>query len=110
MLQTIELVPGGSRVFVTEENKFRYLDALAQHRFVNSVKDQVDAFIHGLNEIVPDNILSIFDENELEVRPNPFDFYIAPINSWFNEKNSSAFLVSFGSTSCLWKVIGMPFL
>jgi apoptosis-resistant E3 ubiquitin protein ligase 1 len=66
-LQTVELLPGGSRMIVTNENKFRYLDALAQHRLVHSVKDQVDAFVRGLNELVPDSILSIFDENELEV-------------------------------------------
>ena len=63
----MELLPGGSRMIVTNENKFRYLDALAQHRLVHSVKDQVDAFVRGLNELVPDSILSIFDENELEV-------------------------------------------
>lgn len=49
------------------QNKYAYLDALAQYRLVNSVKDQVEAFLRGLNELVPDNLLSIFDENELEV-------------------------------------------
>ena len=66
-MQTIELVPGGSRLVVTNDNKLRYLDALAQHRLVNNVKDQVEAFIRGLSQLVPDNLLSIFDENELEV-------------------------------------------
>ena len=64
----MELIPGGTRIAVDNVNKYRYLDALAQHRLVNSVRDQVDAFIHGLGELVPDNLLSIFDENELEVR------------------------------------------
>lgn len=64
----MELIPGGTRIAVDNVNKYRYLDALAQHRLVNSVRDQVDAFIHGLAELVPDNLLSIFDENELEVR------------------------------------------
>lgn len=63
----MDLIPDGAHVAVNNENKLRYLDALAQHRLVNSVKDQVDSFLHGLNELVPDNLLSIFDENELEV-------------------------------------------
>lgn len=63
----MELIPGGTRIAVDNVNKYRYLDVLAQHRLVNSVKDQVDAFIRGLSELVPDNLLSIFDENELEV-------------------------------------------
>jgi len=60
-------VSGGSRIAVTNDNKLRYLDALAQHRLVNPVKEQVSAFIRGLNELVPDHLLSIFDENELEL-------------------------------------------
>lgn len=63
----MDLIPDGANIKVDNANKYRYLDVLAQHRLVNSVKDQVDAFIRGLSELVPDNLLSIFDENELEV-------------------------------------------
>lgn len=63
----MELIPGGAKTPVNNKNKYRYLDALAQHRLVNAVKDQVEAFLRGLNELIPDNLLSIFDENELEV-------------------------------------------
>ena len=68
-MQVVDLVPGGSQMTVTNDNKLRYLDALAQHRLVNPVKDQINAFIRGLGELVPDQLLSIFDENELEVYP-----------------------------------------
>ena len=44
-----------------------YLDALAQYRLSVKVKNEVDAFLTGLNDIIPDNLLCIFDENELEV-------------------------------------------
>ena len=66
-VQVIEIIPGGALRPVNNDNKCRYLDALAQHKLVNSVKDQVSAFISGLNSIIPDNLLSIFDENELEL-------------------------------------------
>ena len=69
-------MPGGQHLYVNEQNKFQYLDALAQHRLVNPVKEQVNAFITGLNELVPDNLLSIFDENELEVFTVPYYFAI----------------------------------
>ena len=65
--KTIELVPNGAKVRVTNASKNQYLDALAQQRLCNSVKDEVDSFLKGLNGIIPDNLLSIFDENELEV-------------------------------------------
>lgn len=65
--KTVELIPNGSKTRVTNATKNQYLDALAQQRLCNSVKDEVDSFLKGLNGIIPDNLLSIFDENELEV-------------------------------------------
>jgi hypothetical protein len=65
--QIVELVPGGIKIRVTNQTKHQYLDALAQYRLANSVKDEMEHFLKGLNELIPDNLLSIFDENELEV-------------------------------------------
>lgn len=67
LTKTVELIPNGSRVRVTNATKLQYLDALAQQRLCANVKDEVDSFLKGLNGIIPDNLLSIFDENELEV-------------------------------------------
>lgn len=67
LTKTIDLIPNGSKVRVRNSNKNQYLDALATHRFSNNVKDEIDSFLKGLNLIIPDNLLSIFDENELEV-------------------------------------------
>lgn len=47
--------------------KRHYLDSLAQYRLATSVKDEIETFLKGLNDIIPDNLLCIFDENELEV-------------------------------------------
>ncbi|KAI5745246.1 hypothetical protein M8J76_009483 [Diaphorina citri] len=65
--ETVELIPNGSKIPVTDENKLSYLDALARYRLVSSVKDEVEAFLKGLNDLIPDNLLCIFDENELEL-------------------------------------------
>ena len=67
LIKLAELIPGGSKVRVTNDMKLRYLDALAQHRLANSIRSEVDHFLRGLNELIPDNLLGIFDENELEV-------------------------------------------
>lgn len=72
LLRTVELVPGGAKIKVTNASKHRYLDSLAQFRLATSVRDEVEAFLKGLNELIPDNLLSIFDENELEVLINIF--------------------------------------
>ena len=65
--QVVELIPNGSKIAVTNSNKLRYLDALAQYKLASNVKEEVEGFLKGLNELIPDNLLSIFDENELEV-------------------------------------------
>ncbi|CAH1791950.1 unnamed protein product [Owenia fusiformis] len=65
--QVIELKPGGAKTKVTNKNKLKYLDKLAQHRLANCIKDEMEAFLKGLNDLIPDNLLGIFDENELEL-------------------------------------------
>lgn len=67
LAKTVELVPNGSRIPVTNDNKLSYLDSLARYRLVTCIKDEVDAFLKGLNDLIPDNLLCIFDENELEL-------------------------------------------
>ena len=67
LLRTVELIPNGSKTKVTNTNKLQYLDALAQYRLSTSVKEQVEHFLKGLNDLIPDNLLCIFDENELEL-------------------------------------------
>ncbi|XP_074005153.1 apoptosis-resistant E3 ubiquitin protein ligase 1 isoform X2 [Numenius arquata] len=65
--KVVELVTGGAQVPVTNENKILYLNLLAQYRLASQVREEVDHFLKGLNELVPENLLAIFDENELEL-------------------------------------------
>ncbi|XP_043473097.1 apoptosis-resistant E3 ubiquitin protein ligase 1 isoform X1 [Leptopilina heterotoma] len=67
LLKVAELIPGGGKIRVTNDTKLRYLDALAQHRLASSSRNEIDHFLRGLNELIPDNLLGIFDENELEL-------------------------------------------
>lgn len=67
LVKTVELIPNGSRIKVMNSTKLQYLDALAQYKLATNIKDEMEAFLKGLNELIPDNLLSIFDENELEV-------------------------------------------
>jgi len=65
----VDLISNGRKVVVTNENKEEYLNALAQYRLLTRVKRETESFLKGLSEIVPDGLLSNFDENELEVSP-----------------------------------------
>ncbi|XP_024151244.1 E3 ubiquitin-protein ligase NEDD4a isoform X2 [Oryzias melastigma] len=62
-----ELKPGGADIVVTNENKKEYIDIVMQWRFVHRVQKQMAAFKDGFFELVPEDLIKIFDENELEL-------------------------------------------
>ncbi|XP_039444803.1 E3 ubiquitin-protein ligase Nedd-4-like isoform X6 [Culex pipiens pallens] len=62
-----ELKPNGADIEVTNDNKDEYIKLVIEWRFVARVKDQMQAFLEGFGQIVPLNMLKIFDENELEL-------------------------------------------
>jgi len=66
-LVTIELKPGGEDVAVTEENKKEYVDSVVAYRVHGRVKEQFDAFMEGLLELIPRDLINVFDERELEL-------------------------------------------
>ncbi|XP_045768225.1 apoptosis-resistant E3 ubiquitin protein ligase 1 isoform X2 [Maniola jurtina] len=67
LVETKDLVPNGSTIRVRNDSKLKYLDALAQWRLAARWRAETDAFLRGLTLLVPDNLLAIFDENELEL-------------------------------------------
>lgn len=66
-LITVELKPGGGDIPVTEENKKEYVDAVVEYRISKRVKEQFDAFMEGLLELIPRDLINVFDERELEL-------------------------------------------
>ena len=63
---TIELRPDGEGIPVTEENKAEYVDAVVHYRISKRVQDQFESFMSGFNELVPQGLIEVFDERELE--------------------------------------------
>lgn len=64
---TVELKPGGADVPVTEENKKDYVSAIVEYRISKRVKEQFDAFMSGFSELIPQDLVNVFDERELEL-------------------------------------------
>ncbi|KAG5953789.1 hypothetical protein E4U53_002645 [Claviceps sorghi] len=63
----VDLISGGRDVVVTEENKHEYVRLVVEHRLLASVKDQMESFLKGFHEIIPAELISIFNEQELEL-------------------------------------------
>ncbi|KAH9480424.1 putative E3 ubiquitin-protein ligase hulA [Psilocybe cubensis] len=66
-LVTIDLKPGGEDIPVTEANKKEYVEAVVSYRISRRVKEQFDAFMEGLLELIPRDLINVFDERELEL-------------------------------------------
>ncbi|EXJ88976.1 E3 ubiquitin-protein ligase HUWE1 [Capronia epimyces CBS 606.96] len=65
--KVVDLIPDGRNIPVTEENKREYVNAQVRYRLTTSVKDQLEAFVRGFHDIIPAELIAIFDEQELEL-------------------------------------------
>ena len=64
---TVELKPGGADVPVTEENKKDYVSLIVEYRISRRVKEQFDSFMSWFSELIPQDLINVFDERELEL-------------------------------------------
>ncbi|KAL8225466.1 hypothetical protein R6Q57_018023 [Mikania cordata] len=62
-----ELIHGGRNIRVTEENKHKYVDLIAEHRLTTAIRPQINAFLEGFNELISRDLISIFHDKELEL-------------------------------------------
>ncbi|CAF4142162.1 unnamed protein product [Adineta steineri] len=65
--KVIDLLPNGSRIVVTNENKYEYIRLVCQERLIGCIKQQINSFLDGFYDIIPKSLISIFNEQELEL-------------------------------------------
>ena len=63
----LELVEGGSEREVTDENKREYVALVIRWTLLSSVQAELAALMAGLYEVVPRQLLRVFDYQELEL-------------------------------------------
>jgi len=66
-LKVVELKQNGANINVTEENKHEYVQAVAKMRMTTGIQEQIDAFLKGFYELIPQSLIQIFNEKELEL-------------------------------------------
>ncbi|XP_044741696.1 E3 ubiquitin-protein ligase HUWE1 isoform X4 [Chrysoperla carnea] len=62
-----DLIPNGSKVPVNEDNKMEYIRLVCQMKMTVSIQKQLNAFLEGFYDIIPKRLISIFNEQELEL-------------------------------------------
>nr|XP_023021300.1 E3 ubiquitin-protein ligase HUWE1-like [Leptinotarsa decemlineata] len=65
--ETRDLIPNGRHIAVTEENKMEYVRLVCQMKMTGAIKQQLNSFLEGFYDIIPMRLISIFNEQELEL-------------------------------------------
>ena len=101
-----DLKPTGRNIPVTEENKKEYVKLVCQMKMTGAIRKQIDSFLEGFYEIIPKRLISIFDEQELELLisglPN-IDLDDLKANTEYHKYTESSLQVS---SSC-WGVLNV---
>eukprot|EP01028_Stygiella_incarcerata_P001886 TRINITY_DN1350_c0_g2_i3.p1 TRINITY_DN1350_c0_g2~~TRINITY_DN1350_c0_g2_i3.p1 ORF type:complete len:393 (+),score=99.73 TRINITY_DN1350_c0_g2_i3:1520-2698(+) len=67
VMKTVDLVPGGRDIDVTEKNKEEYVAKYVRWRLFERVREPVEALRKGFLSVVPAALVSVFDCSELEL-------------------------------------------
>ena len=62
-----DLKANGRNIPVTEDNKKEYVKLICQQKMTGSIRKQIESFLEGFYEIIPRRLISIFDEQEVEL-------------------------------------------
>jgi len=65
--EEVPLIPNGADVEVTNANKHRYIGLVAKYHVNDRVREQSEAFVRGLWEVIDRRWLLLFNEPELQV-------------------------------------------
>lgn len=67
-VMTVEdLIPNGRDIDVTNENKKEYVELMVKWRIEKRIEEQFKAFKEGFHELIPQDLINVFDERELEL-------------------------------------------
>ena len=102
--KTFNLKANGADIEVTDENKKEYVDLMTEWRISRRIEEQFNAFMSGFNELIPQDLVNVFDERELELLIGG----IAEINvdDWKKHTDYRGYTESDDVVQWFWQEIG----
>lgn len=101
--KVVELIPGGSQIQVTEENKQEYVKKIVEYKLHLSVKEQMDNFLQGFYALIPRELISIFDEQELELLISGLPDL--DVDDWRNNTNYVNYTPNCKQVNYFWRAV-----
>lgn len=99
----IDLIPDGQNVPVTESNKQEYVNLITEQRLIRAIQPQIDGFIGGLHEIIPMDLIKIFNEQELELLISGLPDI--DIDDWKNNTDYHNYTLSSPQIQWFWRAV-----
>lgn len=99
----IDLIPDGRNIPVTEANKHEYVRLVVEYRLQTSVIEQMNNFIAGFHEIIPRDLIAIFDEQELELLISGLPDI--DVNDWQNNSSYINYSPSSEQIQWFWRAV-----
>ena len=62
----VNLVPNGQNKAVTNQNRMQYILLMARYRLNTQLQAQLQCFLHGLQQVIPQEWIEMFNEEELQ--------------------------------------------
>jgi E3 ubiquitin-protein ligase NEDD4 len=66
-MREVELKQNGKDIEVTNDNKKEYVELITEWKIYKCVEEQFKSFMEGFNELIPEDLVNVFDERELEL-------------------------------------------
>ncbi|XP_065916670.1 E3 ubiquitin-protein ligase HACE1-like isoform X2 [Dysidea avara] len=63
----MELLEGGKSITVSDNNKFQYVQLVAEMKLTAAIQAQIQHFLEGFYGIIPHSLIALFNEYELEL-------------------------------------------
>ncbi|KAG5638825.1 hypothetical protein H0H81_009798 [Sphagnurus paluster] len=65
--KSIDLIPNGSNVAVTRENRLQYIQLVSHYRLTKQIRLQSEAFFEGLSEMIDPKWIRMFNQQEIQI-------------------------------------------
>ncbi|CAB4255115.1 similar to Saccharomyces cerevisiae YDR457W TOM1 E3 ubiquitin ligase of the hect-domain class [Maudiozyma barnettii] len=99
----IDLVENGRNIPVTNDDKQKYVQKIIDYKLHKSVQEQMDNFLLGFYALIPKNLISIFDEQEIELLINGLPDI--DVDDWKNNTNYVNFTVNSKEVGYFWRAV-----
>ncbi|KAK9762549.1 E3 ubiquitin-protein ligase tom1 [Basidiobolus ranarum] len=102
-MKVIDLKPNGRDIPVTEENKYEYVKLVTEQKLTLAIKDQIDNFLVGFHEIISPQLISIFNEQELELLISGMPDI--DVDDWKNNTEYQGYTTSSPQIQWFWRAV-----